>query len=734
MALIHFGEELTKTADYYDTFALRYHITGDFFSSLKLTKLALDIRIAELGEEHPKTADSYHSLGVTLHSLGDFIPALQSDKRALEIRRKIFGEEHFKTAESYYSLGVTQHSLGDFLSALESNKRALNIRLKIFGEKHLKTAESYYSLGVTQSSLGDFISALKSNKRALDISLKLLGEECPKGVDIFSPLEVLTRLSSSEAPQLMLTANNYYSLGVIQHSLGDFLSALESAKRSLEIRLKMFGLGHSKTADSYYSLGVTQFSLGDVISALRSNKQALDVRLNLFGEDHPKVADCFDLLGLAQQEQGDFSSALGSNKRALDIRRKMLGEEHPKTADSYYSLGVAQHKLQDFVSALDSKKRALDIRLKLHGVEHPKTADSFYSLGVTQSRLGDFVSALELKKRALDIRLKLHGEEQPNTAESCYSPKASDGNAEAVKTINYEGGLMVAKGVQLVCPYGAIGVLDDPVLIKLTLEDPSTHCDMIVANGLKNDIMFIAPIINLQPNDQAFEKPVVVTTKLAINNDASLSDLLILHGTQLQAGDGKIIWENVTHESYIDLEKKELEVKVKKFSRIATFLRLTSILAKDVITRVNLLGFSYTLTMLFKDNHPRAPFGELALVFMSHDVYHEKCYREDPSSFLMKLKDDGFQEVSSIDKPESDRIYNNESLTVSVLLGEDYKLTGGQQESRDFIVESSVWWNTGHVIKLSLKGIKDTKILCGKIAIEGQHGHILIETFCDLGE
>ncbi len=310
--------------------------------------------------------------------------------------------------------------------------------------------------------------------------------------------------------------------------------------------------------------------------------------------------------------------------------------------------------------------------------------------------------------------------------------KGNKGNVETVGIVDYKGGMLVAEDVQISCPTGAIGQSEDPVAIKMTLEKPSTHCDIIVKNGLQNDVMFIAPVINLQPNGQVFKKPLTLTATITIDKVSSCEELLVLHGRQTK--DGRIVWEDLTHKSKIDLENGKLKVEIDHFSRIAVLLKLTSILAKDILTRLNLAGFNYTLSVLFKDNHPHTPFGELALVFMSHDVYHEKCYREHPSSVLMQLKGNGFEEMCSIDRPESNCIYNGENLKVSLLLGRDYKLTDGQLERTDCIVESAIWWSTGHVIQMSLKGSDGARILCGKIGVEGQHGHILENTFCELGE
>ena len=216
-------------------------------------------------------------------------------------------------------------------------------------------------------------------------------------------------------------ANGYHSLGVTQHELGDFNSALESQQRALNIWRKLFGEEHSSTADSYRELGIIQHKLGDFNSALESKQRALDIWRKLFGEEHPSLANSYHSLGVTQHELGDFNSALESQQRALNLWRKLFGEEHSSTADSYRELGITQHELGDFKSALEAKQRALDIRCKLFGEEHSSTADSYHSLGITQHELGDFNSALESDQCALDIRRKCFGEHHSSTAASYHS-------------------------------------------------------------------------------------------------------------------------------------------------------------------------------------------------------------------------------------------------------------------------------------------------------------------------
>ena len=76
------------------------------------------------------------------------------------------------------------------------------------------------------------------------------------------------------------------------------------------MRIKLFGEDHASTANSYHELGVTQHSLGDFTSALQSHQRALDERIKLFGEDHARTANSYHELGVTQHSLGDFTSAL----------------------------------------------------------------------------------------------------------------------------------------------------------------------------------------------------------------------------------------------------------------------------------------------------------------------------------------------------------------------------------------------------------------------------------------
>lgn len=83
------------------------------------------------------------------------------------------------------------------------------------------------------------------------------------------------------------------------------------------------------------------------------------------------------------------------------------------------------------------------------------------------------------------------------------------------------------------------------------------------------------------------------------------------------------------------------------------------------------------------------------------------------------------------------RIYNSESLKVTVRLGEDYNLADNHRGVIKFPVHSQDWWNAGKVIKLPLKWTKvskDVRILCGTISVQGVYGHTSKIHFSDESE
>ena len=278
--------------------------------------------------------------------------------------------------------------------------------------------------------------------------------------------------------------------------------------------------------------------------------------------------------------------------------------------------------------------------------------------------------------------------------------------------------------------------MEDPVTIQLTLEEPYRYCYLITRCGFQNDLIFLAPIVKCQPNGQKFKNHITVKVLLSGKGVKSHGNLLVLHGTRTGQSQ-KPIWEDITDKSEFDFEKQKLKFKISHFSLIAVLARLTWICTKEIVTRLNLMPFNYKLSVLLKSNQQQCPFDMLALVFMSQDTYQEEYYRDHDDHALVRLKKYGFEElpIDCRNSQENNCIYNKEILTISIQLGEDYKLPNNQLECFEIVVHSALWWSNGYEIQLPIQvSNANSKIVCGKILVKGEHGHVRESKFCQQGE
>ena len=296
-------------------------------------------------------------------------------------------------------------------------------------------------------------------------------------------------------------------------------------------------------------------------------------------------------------------------------------------------------------------------------------------------------------------------------------------------TVTSEGGVLAGKSVQLVFPPKAV---DSSLTVYVTLEDPSKYYGQFVLRDLENDVMFGTPIISLEPSGHLFKKP--LTLIITFNMNFDWNDVLILHGSK--SGGEKITWQDVTQNSKINKTNTEVIIEIEHFSIIAILCRLsrtTLRCTRDILSRLNLVAFNYTLSVLLKKSNTSV-HDELALLFVSQDVYHEQFFKEDEtSSALVQLKEDGFVELHVHCSQEEKNIYNSETLQVDVHLEGGYKLADSTHESTSFTVHCYDWWREGKVIRIPLEWDKDVRSLCGKVSVRGEYGHTSERHFNEQG-
>ncbi|MGB1242926.1 MAG: tetratricopeptide repeat protein, partial [Chitinophagales bacterium] len=214
------------------------------------------------------------------------------------------------------------------------------------------------------------------------------------------------------------TAKSFHKLGQIYKETGEYLSAIEHYTEALQIRLQSVGELSIVVADSYNDLGVVYYNMGKYSQSIEYHTKSLQIKYKLLGEGNLRTVSSLKNLGVVYQQKGNYIKAIEYHDKSLQIELKKLGEKHSDTASSFSNLGIVYTLKGDYEKGTLYFKKALEIQLKTLGLLHPRTAGSYYNLGLAYQFKGEYEESLSYHNKSLEIRLQILGEKHPNTAAS----------------------------------------------------------------------------------------------------------------------------------------------------------------------------------------------------------------------------------------------------------------------------------------------------------------------------
>ena len=250
--------------------------------------------------------------------------------------------------------------------------------------------------------------------------------------------------------------------------------------------------------------------------------------------------------------------------------------------------------------------------------------------------------------------------------------------------------------------------------IRVTLENPTMHYQLFLQAGLINSVIFAAPVIKLEPHGLAFTTPATVRVKLDKIKHPK-DNIVVLHA--MDRG-GKRHWEDVTEQSVFEEEGNTVSIRLAHFSYTEVLFVRPWVQVKHILSKLALVSFDYRLTVFAKRDILHPPYSNLALVFMSRDVYHLKVYREDKTSAITLLKNEGFEELGVTDSSPSNDLYNegvvshNEGIRIKLYkLGSDMKFAPGTNPVESVTVDSTIWRSAGYILKFKLEYTENVNAL-----------------------
>ncbi|CAF4114192.1 unnamed protein product, partial [Rotaria sordida] len=210
---------------------------------------------------------------------------------------------------------------------------------------------------------------------------------------------------------------NHY-LGWAYNDMGEYLKALSSYERSLEIRKIALPPNHPELAASYNGIGNVYAGIGEYSKALSYYEKALEIKKIALPPNHPDLASSYNNIGLVYENMGEYSKALSSYERSLEIRKIALPPNHPDLAASHGNIGNVYINMGEYSKALSSHERSLEIQKIALPPNHPDLASSYNNIGSVYNNMGEYSKALSSYERSLEIRKIALPPNHPDSASS----------------------------------------------------------------------------------------------------------------------------------------------------------------------------------------------------------------------------------------------------------------------------------------------------------------------------
>ena len=221
------------------------------------------------------------------------------------------------------------------------------------------------------------------------------------------------RLQTELSSEPDIQADLLEAIARIDKGLGRLEPAEGLAKRSLEIRERIFPSGDAAIGRSLATLGAVKMSKGELDEGEKELSRALPMLEAREGPDSLATARAKSDFGQVLFWKGQAERAEKSERGVYETYRRVLGDDHVLTALHLRNLGV----LLDEIDRLDESEKAYResqaVLTRRLGPDHASLGSSYANLAVLLGRRGKTAEAEALYKRSLEVRRKTLGPNHP---------------------------------------------------------------------------------------------------------------------------------------------------------------------------------------------------------------------------------------------------------------------------------------------------------------------------------
>jgi tetratricopeptide (TPR) repeat protein len=208
----------------------------------------------------------------------------------------------------------------------------------------------------------------------------------------------------------------YNQLGMIKDSQGDYVEAISSYEKALEIHERKSPKNHFNFAASYNNIAFTYYNMREYSKAISYYEKARRIWQDTLPQNHPNQATSLNNISLLYYALGEFSKAISFSETALKIYQETLPPNHPLLATSYNNIAMVYHKMKDYLKALSFYEQALAVSEKILPPNHPNLGTSYMNIASLYNDMSNYPKACSFFEKALEIEQKVLPQNHPHLA------------------------------------------------------------------------------------------------------------------------------------------------------------------------------------------------------------------------------------------------------------------------------------------------------------------------------
>lgn len=196
----------------------------------------------------------------------------------------------------------------------------------------------------------------------------------------------------------------YDALAKISLEKGQYYSSIKSYKKSLEIKIHLYGKNHFYIGEIYNNIAQVYLKINDYQNALESFDFALNIFENKSSyENYLYITQCFNNIALIYKYEKNYEKSLEFYNKSLFIYEKYLNNNSPDLAMSHTNIGLIYKHLNQYDLALEHYNKALNIYLNIIPMKHSLISMIYENIGNIYYDQKQFQQGLDFYEKASQI-------------------------------------------------------------------------------------------------------------------------------------------------------------------------------------------------------------------------------------------------------------------------------------------------------------------------------------------